>query len=325
MTKSNASLLIFTSLILALASPVIAGVNKSIDISDRALNGTPLSGPEGIIIGPDGDIYAGEHDGKIRRIKSDGTVEPFANLNDLPGDREEQISAIGLAMDGSGDIYAATLGFQGGCVFKVIGPGKPDAGKVSLYRQGIGFANFIFIDDETGTMYVSDSRLFSGSVYRFDMNDEARIGSAADAETELLGKFSYANGLALAPGKEALFVAETTKGRVSKIDLKTRESEVFVKIGGWADGLLLDSERQLLFVCDNKGGKIVAVDLSGNVKGEVHLVGKEKQCAPACLVFRDPDTLVFTDLWKASMLDALLGRPKHHSYIYKVPVSEILK
>jgi len=211
-------------------------------------------------------------------------------------------------------------------VLKVIGPGKPDAGTVTLYRHGIGKANFILIDDETDTMYVSNSSMFSGGVFRFSMKDEALIGTAVVPEKELLAEFGYANGLALGPGKEWLFVAETTAGRISKIYLKTGKSHPFVELGGWVDGLAFDPGRNALFVCDNKKGRIIAVDMSsGDVLGEAHVMGKEGQCAPACLVLRDSDTIVFTDLWKASTWRALLGKAQHHSFIYEVPVSEIIR
>jgi hypothetical protein len=61
------------------------------------------------------------------------------------------------------------------------------------------------------------------------------------------------------------------------------------------------------------------------VAGEIRLVGREGQIAPACMSFRDSDTIVVTDLWKASMLDVLLGRVKYHSYVYEVPVDRILR
>lgn len=304
--------------------PAIAGEKPPATVSAQPLNSVPLLGPEGILLAPDGNIYAGEHDGKIDRVMADGTVEVFANLNNLPGEHKP-IGAVGIAMDGDGDIYAATLDFNGGSVLKVVGPGKPDAGKVSLFRNGIGMANFILIDKETSTMYVSDSSMFSGRVFRFDMKDEARIGKPADAEKELLGKFAYANGLALGPDKEWLYVAETTNGRISKVNLKTKQSQVFVKLGGWTDGITYDPERQLIFACDNRGGRISAVDMSGKVVGEVHVMGKEGQCAPASLIFRDPNTVVFTDLWKASLWRALIGKPQYHSYVYQLPVSDIVK
>ncbi len=315
---------LFVSL-MTLTSVALAGGKQSLDISNRALNSTPLLGPEGIVLASDGNIYVGQGDGKIARVAGDGTVEEFADLNDLPGERKERISAIGLAMDGEGDIYAAALDFNGGSVLKVTGPGKPDAGAVVLYRHGIGMANFVLIDRESQTMYVSNSAMFSGGVFRFDMSDETRVGSAADPETELLGKMGYANGLALGPDREWLYVAETTKGRISRIHLGTKKSEVFAEVGGWADGIAFDPGRERLFVCDNKGGRIVAVDLSGKVVGEVRLIGREGQCAPASMIFRDADTIVFTDLWKASLWRALIGPAQYHSYIYELPVTDILK
>jgi sugar lactone lactonase YvrE len=306
-------------------SVAVAGEAADINVADRALNSTPLVGPEGIVLTPDGSAYVSERDGRIRRVKVDGTVEAFADLNSFPGEREERFGAIGLAMDKNGDIYAATLTALDGAVLKVIGPGKPEAGKVSMYRNGVNSANFVLIDDESGTMYVSDSSMFSGGVYRFDMNDESLVGTAADQEKELLGKYSYANGLALGPEKKWLYVAETLRGRVSRIDLVTKKSEVFVDIGGWTDGLLLDPEGKRLFVCDNKGGRIVAVDFSGAIVGDARLLGKEGQTAPACMLFRDANTIVYTDLWKASWWGALSGNPERHSYIYDVSVDEILK
>ena len=317
--------LVFVVSLVALPVSAVAEERRSIDVSPGALNSAPLYGPEGIVLAQDGSIYVGEHDGKIRRVTATGEVKDFADLNDLPGERKDRVGAVGIAMDKGGDIYAATLDSLGGAVLKVVGPGKADSGNVTLYRKGIGLANFILIDDETETMYVSDSSMFSGRVFRFDMNDKTLEGSAVDPETELLGKFSYANGLALGPEKQFLYVAETTRGRVSRINLETNESKVFVKTGGWADGLFFEPERRMLFVCDNKGGRIVAVDLSGEIKGDVHLVGKEGQCAPASLAFRGSDTIVFTDLWKASMWAALLGRPKHHSYVYEIPMDEVLR
>ncbi|UCD58245.1 MAG: SMP-30/gluconolactonase/LRE family protein [Candidatus Hydrogenedentota bacterium] len=315
---------VFVSLIM-LHSFAMAGQKQTVDVSSRALNSSPLFGPEGIALAPDGNIYVGNHDGRIMRVTGDGLVEEFADLNSLPGQRKERISAIGLAADNMGNIYAAALDFQGGSVLKVVGPGKPDSGTVTVYRHGVGMANFVLIDHETATMYVSDSSMFSGGVYRFDMTEETRVGGAADPESELLGKFAYANGLALGPEKKWLYVAETTSGRISRINLETKEPEVFAELGGWMDGIAFDPERRTLFACDNKGGRIIAVDLSGTVTGEVHLTGKEGQCAPASLVFRDSDTIVFTDLWRASLWRALLRRAQYHSYIYQLPVSDIVR
>ncbi len=319
---ASLSFLVFFGLLVASTAHA---ETRSVNVADRAINSAPLLGPEGIVLGADGTAYISERDGKIRRVLSDGSVEEFADLNTYPGERKKPIGAIGLAMDKEGDIYAATLTALDGAVLKIAGPGKPDAGKVTMYRYGINSANFILVDDESGTMYVSDSSMLSGGVFRFDMNDDSLTGSVANPKKESLGKYSYANGLELSPDKKWLYVAETTKGRVSRINLDTGESEVFADIGGWADGLLIDAERELLFVADNKGGRIVAVDFSGKIVGDAHLMGKEDQCAPACLVFSDPDTIVFTDLWKASLLRALIGRPQSHSYVYKISVDEIVQ
>jgi sugar lactone lactonase YvrE len=297
----------------------------TLDVSMQNLNSQRIPGPEGVTLGPDGSIFIGGHDGVIRAISPTGEMREFADLNDLPGERDERIGAVGIAMDAAGNIYAATLDFDGGSVLKIQGPENPDAGQVSLFRNGIGMANFILIDNETSTMYVSDSSMFSGKVFRLDMNNESKLGTAADPERDVLGKFRYANGLALHPDGQWLYVAETTGGRISKLNLETKQSTVFAELGGWTDGLYLEPSRRLLFACDNRGGRITAIDLSGKVVGDVRLTGREGQCAPASLIFIDADTIVFTDLWRASLFRALLGRPKYHSHAYRLKVSDILK
>ncbi len=323
--KSLFAIILCIALVSVMLSGPVLAAEESINVSGRALNATPLVGPEGIVLAPDGNLYVSERNGKISSVKPDGSVEVFADLSKLQGGTEEKISPIGLALDKEGDIYAATFNFAGGAVIKIVGPGKPDAGQASLYRGGIGSANFVLIDDENGIMYVSDSAMFSGRVFRFDTKDEALIGKPADPEKELIGEFPYANGLALGPDKKYLYVAETVRGQISRINLETIESEVFVKLGGWMDGLLFDPDRELLYACDNRNGKIFAVNFSGETVGVVHLTGKDGQVAPACLIFQDSYTLIVTDLMKASMWRVLLGRPQYHSSIYPVTVGEIAK
>jgi sugar lactone lactonase YvrE len=315
---------ILLSLILAVHVASAAEI-PTLDVSAQNINSKDIPGPEGITLGPDGTIYLGGHDGVIRAISPTGEMREFADLNDLPGKKDERIGAVGIAMSAAGDIYAAAFDFNGGSVLKVLGPQNPDAGQVSLFRNGIGLANFILIDNETSTMYVSDSSMFSGRVFRFDMNDESNLGTTADPERDVLGKFRYANGLALHPDGKWLYVAETTSGRISKVNLETKESTVFAQLGGWTDGLYLDPSRNLLFACDNRGGRITVVDLSGKVVGDVRLMGKEGQCAPASLIFIDPDTIAFTDLWRASLIRALLRSPQYHSYAYRLKIGDILR
>jgi len=195
MKTTLAVVIVLSISILVLPSQAAAEGIPVVDVSGQTVNSAPILGPEGIARGSDGSIYIGGHDGKIWSISPAGEMHQFADLNNLPGERKQRIGAVGLALDAEGNLYVATLDFDGGCVLKVIGPGKPDAGAVSLFRRGIGMANFILIDRETSTMYVSDSSMFSGRVFRFNMADASKIGSAADEKTELLGKFRYAIGV----------------------------------------------------------------------------------------------------------------------------------
>ena len=53
---------------------------RTIDVSEVALNSSPLYGPEGIVRAQDGSLFVGEQDGRVRRITLDGNVEEFADL-----------------------------------------------------------------------------------------------------------------------------------------------------------------------------------------------------------------------------------------------------
>ena len=74
-------------------------------------------------------------------------------------------------------------------------------------------------------------------------------------------------------------------------------------------------------ICGNPSGCSAA----GFTRFSTAAVSDSAGFTPASLAFRGSDTIVFTDLWKAGTLAALPGRPKHHSYIYEVPVGEVLR
>ncbi|MEZ5263855.1 MAG: hypothetical protein R2755_19250 [Acidimicrobiales bacterium] len=131
-----------------------------------------VSFPEGIAALPDGTFVVGSTtDGSLTRLRPDGTTEPFA-----PGGEAGRTTAVGLAVDGEGRVYAAggatgvlsVLDSDGTALRTLRAPGEPSE----------GFLNDVAVSDD-GWGYVTDSR--RPAIYRFNV-DEATPRSGERAE-----------------------------------------------------------------------------------------------------------------------------------------------
>ena len=105
MRKANFTVLTLLVLFTLFLAQAASAAEQSIDVSNRALNSSPLRGPEGIVLALDGNLYVSERGGKISRVTPDGKTEMFVDLNTLSENGEKPISPIGLALDKDGDIY----------------------------------------------------------------------------------------------------------------------------------------------------------------------------------------------------------------------------
>lgn len=212
----------------------LAGL-RTIDIGDEV-------GPEHIAIGPDGKLYAAMLSGDVLRMSTDGTArEAFATT----GGR-----VLGLDFDAAGQLIASDA-------MKGLLAISPDAHVTVLADHvssddPIRYANSIVIAPD-GTIYFTDaSTRFApadwGGTYPasvLDIMEQSASGRvlAYDPATKkarvVARGLSFANGIALSVDGHTLFVSETGRYRIWKID--GHASGVDVQSGSAQARVLLDN------------------------------------------------------------------------------------
>ncbi len=186
------------------------------------------AGPEHIVLARDGKLYAAVAGGRVLRMNPDGTAqEVFAET----GGR-----VLGFDFDAAGNLIAADA-IKG---LLAIGPDR----RITLLVDRIGgdpirYADAVVVA-RTGKVYFTDaSGRFSpaqwGSTFDaavLDILEQAMTGRVleydpASKSTRVVAKgFSFANGLALSRDERSLFVAETGRFRVWKIDTAAADLSV---------------------------------------------------------------------------------------------------
>jgi sugar lactone lactonase YvrE len=185
-------------------------------------------GPEHLAIGPDGKLYAAMTSGNILRMEPDAShAKVFANT----GGR-----VLGFDFDAGGNMVAADA---------MRGLLSIDEGRVRVLVDQVGpndpirYANSIVVATD-GIIYFTDaSTRFApadwGGTYEaslYDILEQAASGRvlAYDPTTEsahvVVHGLSFANGVALAADGRSLFVSETGRYRVWKIDASARDIDV---------------------------------------------------------------------------------------------------
>jgi sugar lactone lactonase YvrE len=190
------------------------------------------AGPEHIAIGPDGKLYTTVESGRILRMQPDGTnQEVFAQT----GGR-----VLGFDFDAQGHLVAADA-VKG---LLSIAPDKSiklltDKVEVNGQPDPIRYADAVVVA-QNGKMYLSDASTrfapndwggtFEASV--LDILEQASTGRVlefdpASGRTRVVASgLSFANGVALSQDEKYLFVNETGKYRVWKIDISAQGVDV---------------------------------------------------------------------------------------------------
>lgn len=186
-------------------------------------------GPEHIAIGPDGKLYAAMESGDILRMTPDGgEQEVFANT----GGR-----VLGFDFDADGRMIAADP-MRG--LLAIVGGGRVTL-LVDRVSEGdpVRYANSIVVAPD-GTIYFTDaSTRFApaawGGTYAasvLDIMEQSCSGRVlaydpATKATRVVARgFSFANGIALSGDGRTLFVTETGRYRIWKVDSRAREIDV---------------------------------------------------------------------------------------------------
>jgi len=200
---------------------------RTIDIGEEV-------GPEHIAIGPDGRLYAAMTSGNLLRMDPDGgRQEVFANTRGR---------VLGFDFDAEGRVIAADA-MQGLLAIDADGRVAVLTGHVSADDPAAGdpvrYANSVVVAQD-GTIYFTDaSTRFSpadwGGTYEasvLDIMEQSATGRVlaydpATTRTRVVARgLSFANGIALSSDGATLFVSETGRYRVWKIDGRARELDV---------------------------------------------------------------------------------------------------
>jgi len=199
----------------------LAGL-RTIDIGNEV-------GPEHIAIGPDGRLYAAMEGGKLLRLSADGkNREVFAST----GGR-----VLGFDFDPAGRMIAADP-MKGLLAIAADGRVTLLVDRTSA-GDPVRYANSVVVAPD-GTIYFTDaSTRFApaqwGGTYEasvLDILEQSASGRVlahdpASGSTRVVARgLSFANGIALSADGRTLFVTETGRYRIWKIDAHARDLDV---------------------------------------------------------------------------------------------------
>jgi sugar lactone lactonase YvrE len=207
-----------------------------IDLSAFETVATGLDHPEGIAVGPDGEVYAGGEAGQIYRIGADGTSEEIASTGGF---------IYGIALDGDGNVYACDYG--NASVVRVSPSGRVETYSTGTAEVPMRVPNFPAFDD-AGVLYVTDSGEWGdddGLVYRISPGGETEIWTRAVPR--------FPNGCALDTEGRFLYVIESRGRSISRIPIEgtaAGDPEVVVELpGSQPDGLAFAEDGTLYVGC----------------------------------------------------------------------------
>jgi SMP-30/Gluconolactonase/LRE-like region len=255
--------------------------------------------PEGITVGPGGEVYATgfaptapSGPGKVYVFDEEGRL---SRVLEVAGSSP---ALLGLAFHPQTGALLV-LDFGAGNVLDV----DPYSGASSVFSaigSGTGLNALAF--DHAGNVYVSDS--FKGVIWKIAPTGGVAEPWASDALLTTSGYPPFgANGLGFNHDESALFVANTGNDTIVRIPVSggvAGAAAVFTNSINGADGLIVDSHDNL-WVCANQSDTIVVVDPSGRVIAKLGDFDGVRHGSPVGLLFpaslaRDGDWIYVTNL-----------------------------
>jgi gluconolactonase len=261
---------------------------------DGTLSEPRLDHPEGVAVAADGSVWCGGERGQIYRVDPDThAIEEVASTGGF---------CLGVAFDARGDLFVCDL--KHAAVFRLAaGSGALDVFAEAAGGRRLRTPNALAFDAR-GTLYVSDS-LAQGEpgpgLYRF----------APDGSGELWhdAPLHFANGLALTPEGDAIYVAETFAHAIVRIAIEpdgcAGARTVVARLPGvLPDGLAVDAHGRLYVAC-YEPSQILRVELDGTVGVLLHDEQAHLLCHPTNVAFRGSE-LIAANLgrWHLTAIEA---------------------
>ena len=283
-----------------------------IPIDHVTVAATGFHGAEGVAVGRDGAVWGGGNDGVIRKLTPDGRVSEVAKVKGLP---------CGLAFDRGGSLFVASAGVG---VLEVAPSGAVRLVADRVDDVQLVAANFpVFGAD--GSLYVSNSTDFAPTDMERFM---AELGAPAPKGTivrirprgksEVVARGLYfANGLAIDPREEALYVLQSTRQDCLRLPLCADGTLGAAEpyggaFGALCDGMAFDAEGNLLVTLPMQN-RVVAVATDGAQTTLVDDPVGKTLAMPSNCAFGGPalDRLYLTALQGDHMSVVDVGRRGH--------------
>jgi gluconolactonase len=226
---------------------------------------------EGVVIDKEGNVYGGGRNAVIYKVTPDGKVHELCTLpsGSIPN---------GVTMDRQGNLIYCDLGKK--AMMRVT-----QSGQVSMIADRVGtlaltLPNFASYDAE-GNLYVSNSSTRDINSALVELTNPEPNGALVrirpDGRGEIVATGIYlANGTAIDPQEEAVYVLESTRDDCLRIAIKKDgtfgKPEIYSKdFPALPDGMAFDVEGNLFVTLPGKGkdgqlvpaNQIIKVDTNG--------------------------------------------------------------
>jgi gluconolactonase len=217
--------------------------------------GRGVSKAEGVVIDKDDCVYGGGRNGVMYKVTPDGRVAELATLpsGSIPN---------GVTMDRNGDLIYCDLGKE--AVVRVTQSGKVTMVADRAAALHLSLPNFATYDAE-GNLFVSNSSTSDINNILPELLTPSPKGALVvirkNGKSEIVATGLYlANGTAIDPNEEAVYVLESTRYDCMRIALKKDgtfgKSEIYSKdFPAIPDGMAFDTAGDLYITLPGKAKK----------------------------------------------------------------------